>query len=137
MKALLRSILFLCFPGFLATSRAADYPAPNEADFVARDFHFTSGEIMPQLRLHYRTLGKALKDSQGVTQNAVLIIHGTTGSGAQFFRPEFAGELFGAASRSMPPNFLSFCPTASVTANRANRAMGCTQNSLTTATATW
>jgi homoserine O-acetyltransferase/O-succinyltransferase len=96
MKALLRSILFLCFPGFLAISRAADYPPPNEGDFVARDFHFTSGETVPQLRLHYRTLGKALKDSQGVTRNAVLIIHGTTGSGAQFIRPEFAGELFGA-----------------------------------------
>ncbi len=50
---------------------------------------------MPELRLHYRTLGKPVKDAKGVTQNAVLIMHGTTGSGAQFIRPEFAGELFG------------------------------------------
>jgi homoserine O-acetyltransferase len=50
---------------------------------------------MPELRMHYRTLGKAMKDDKGVTQNAVLIMHGTTGSGAQFIRPEFAGELFG------------------------------------------
>ncbi len=76
-------------------SRAADYPAPNEGDFILRDFKFTSGETMPELRMHYRTLGKAVKDAQGVTQNAVLIMHGTTGSGAQFIRPEFAGELFG------------------------------------------
>src|SRR5436190_19179360 len=73
----------------------AEYPAPNEADFIVRDFHFTAGETMPELRLHYRTLGQPMKDANGVTQNAVLIMHGTTGSGAQFIRPEFAGELFG------------------------------------------
>ena len=50
---------------------------------------------MPELRIHYRTLGKPEKDAQGKTTNAVLIMHGTTGSGAQFIRPEFAGELFG------------------------------------------
>ena len=75
---------------------AADYPAPTESDFTIRDFRFTSGETFPELRLHYRTLGKPEKDAQGKTTNAVLIMHGTTGSGAQFIRPEFAGELFGA-----------------------------------------
>jgi homoserine O-acetyltransferase len=74
---------------------ATDYPAPAEGDYAIRDFKFTSGEILPELRLHYRTLGKPEKDAQGVTRNAVLIMHGTTGSGAQFIRPEFAGELFG------------------------------------------
>jgi len=74
---------------------AADYPAPAEGDYTIRDFKFTSGETLPELRIHYRTLGKAEKDAQGKTTNAVLIIHGTTGSGGQFFRPEFAGELFG------------------------------------------
>ena len=81
----------------VATSHAsgADYPAPIEGDYTIHDFKFTSGETLPDLRLHYRTLGKAEKDAQGTTRNAVLIIHGTTGSGAQFIRPEFAGELFG------------------------------------------
>jgi homoserine O-acetyltransferase len=74
---------------------AAEYPAPTEGDFTIRDFRFTSGETLPELRLHYRTLGKPEKDAQGKTTNAVLIMHGTTGSGAQFVRPEFAGELFG------------------------------------------
>ena len=74
---------------------AADYPAPTESDFTIRDFKFASGETLPELRLHYRTLGKPEKDAQGKTINAVLIMHGTTGSGAQFIRPEFAGELFG------------------------------------------
>ncbi len=86
-------LLFLAFSGSLS---AADYPAPDETDFIARDFKFTSGETLPELRLHYRSLGKPVKDAKGVTQNAVLIMHGTTGSGAQFIRPEFAGELFGA-----------------------------------------
>jgi homoserine O-acetyltransferase len=75
--------------------RGADYPAPSEGDYTIRNFKFTSGEMLPELRLHYRTLGKPEKDAKGVTRNAVLIIHGTTGSGAQFIRPEFAGELFG------------------------------------------
>jgi len=73
----------------------ADYPAPTESDYTIRDFKFASGETLPELRLHYRTLGTPQKDAQGKTTNAVLIMHGTTGSGAQFIRPEFAGELFG------------------------------------------
>jgi homoserine O-acetyltransferase len=75
---------------------AADYPTPTEGDFTIRNFKFASGESLPELRLHYRTLGKPEKDAQGKTTNAVLIMHGTTGSGAQFVpRPEFANELFG------------------------------------------
>jgi homoserine O-acetyltransferase/O-succinyltransferase len=74
---------------------AADYPAPTEGDYTIRDFKFASGETLPQLRIHYRTIGKLEKDAQGQAVNAVLIMHGTTGSGAQFIRPEFAGELFG------------------------------------------
>src|SRR5438045_7545390 len=74
---------------------AADYPTPTEGDFTIRDFKFQSGETLPDLRIHYRTFGKPEKDAQGKTTNAVLIMHGTTGSGAQFIRPEFAGELFG------------------------------------------
>src|SRR5438874_7257566 len=76
---------------------AADYPAPAESDYTIRDFKFTSGETLPELRMHYRTLGKPEKNAQGKTTNAVLVMHGTTGSGAQFIRPEFAGELFGAS----------------------------------------
>src|SRR5438876_7906203 len=78
-----------------ADLRAADYPAPTEGDYTIRDFKFHSGETLPELRLHYRTLGKPVKEAPGKTMNAVLIMHGTTGSGAQFIRPEFAGELFG------------------------------------------
>ncbi|MDB6112174.1 MAG: alpha/beta hydrolase fold family protein [Pedosphaera sp.] len=74
---------------------AAGYPAPEPGDFVIRDFHFQSGEVLPELTIHYRTLGKPRLDAQGVVRNAVLILHGTTGNGSNFLRPEFAGELFG------------------------------------------
>jgi homoserine O-acetyltransferase len=77
------------------TLSAADYPAPTEGDYTIRDFKFASGESLPELSIHYRTFGKPEKDAQGKTLNAILIMHGTTGSGAQFIRPEFAGELFG------------------------------------------
>src|SRR6266852_9818928 len=86
------ALIFFVAAGVL---HGGDYPAPSEGDFVVRDFKFMSGETLPELRLHYRTLGKPEKDTQGKTRNAVLIMHGTTGSGAQFIRPEFAGELFG------------------------------------------
>ena len=86
-------LLFSVFLG--AAARAAESPVPNDNDFIVHNFKFTSGETMPELRLHYRTLGKAVRDAKSVTQNAVVIMHGTTGSGAQFIRPEFAGELFG------------------------------------------
>src|SRR2546428_3210710 len=78
-----------------SSALAADYPPPVESDYTVRDFKFASGESLPELRIHYRTLGKIDKDDQGKTRNAILIMHGTTGSGAQFIRPEFAGELFG------------------------------------------
>jgi homoserine O-acetyltransferase len=86
------SFLFLAW---IVSTSAADYPPPTEGDYSLRDFKFTSGESLSELRIHYRTLGKPEKDAQGHTTNAVLITHGTTGSGAQFIRPEFAGELFG------------------------------------------
>ncbi|PYL66233.1 MAG: hypothetical protein DMF25_01040 [Verrucomicrobia bacterium] len=91
-------IQFFRFAAMLATMfglSGADYPTPTEGDYMIRDFKFASGETLPELRIHYRTLGKLEKDAQGKTGNAVLIMHGTTGSGAQFIRPEFAGELFG------------------------------------------
>lgn len=62
--------------------------------FVLRDFAFNSGDSLPELRLHYRTLGQLRRDDSGKALNAALVLHGTTGNGAQFLRPEFAGELF-------------------------------------------
>jgi homoserine O-acetyltransferase/O-succinyltransferase len=69
-------------------SLAADYPVPKEGSWVVRDFRFHSGEVLPELRLHYTTVGAP-------TGDPVLILHGTTGSGTGMLTPAFAGELFG------------------------------------------
>jgi homoserine O-acetyltransferase len=81
--------------GFNCAAQQTSIPATAEGDFVVHDFKFHSGESLPELRLHYRTLGKAARDAQGRVTNAVLILHGTGGSGQQFLQPQFAGELYG------------------------------------------
>ncbi len=70
-------------------------PVVQEGDHVLRDFRFASGETLPEVRLHYRTLGAPVRDAEGVVRNAVLLLHGTGGTGAQFLQPQFAQELFG------------------------------------------
>jgi homoserine O-acetyltransferase len=71
------------------------YGEPHGADFVIRDFHFRSGETLPELRIHYTTFGTPRRDANGRIDNAVLILHGTGGAGTSLIRPQFAGELFG------------------------------------------
>ena len=82
-------------PAQLAEPSTATWPAPHEGDFVVHDYRFQSGETLPELRIHYATLGKPVRDVSGRTSNAVLILHGTGGSGQQFLQPIFAGVLFG------------------------------------------
>ena len=68
---------------------AADYPAPKQGDWIAKDFKLHTGETMPELKLHYTTVGEP-------SGQPVLVLHGTGGSGASMLSPAFAGELFGA-----------------------------------------
>ena len=80
------SVLALILP--LTGAIAADYPAPKQGDWIARDFKFHTGEVMPELKLHYMTLGEP-------TGAPVVVLHGTGGSAAGTLGPAFAGELFG------------------------------------------
>ena len=89
------SVLLLFIFALLDSAPAADYLAPESGDFFIRDFNFRSGESLTELKIHYRTLGTPRRDDKGFVRNAVLILHGTTGNGSNFLRPEFAGELFG------------------------------------------
>jgi homoserine O-acetyltransferase/O-succinyltransferase len=89
-SALLLAALVLALPD----AGAAQHAAPVEGSFVIKDFQFQSGEKLPEVRLHYRTIGSPRRDAQGVVRNAVLVLHGTGGSGASLLRPEFSGELF-------------------------------------------
>jgi len=78
-----------------SAAEPSTYPKPAEGDYVVKHFTFTSGETLPELRIHYYTLGHPVRDAQGMVRNAVLIGHGTGGSADAFLRPQFAGELFG------------------------------------------
>jgi homoserine O-acetyltransferase len=83
---------------FLTCTAFAQAPLAVQGDFVLKDFKFSSGQSLPELRIHYRTLGTPQRDGQGVVRNAVLILHGTTGSGENFMNAQFAGPLFGPGS---------------------------------------
>jgi len=77
---------------------AAEAPDPLrhfEGEYVAANFHFASGETLPELRIHYTLLGKPHRDAHGRVDNAVLILHGTGGSGHNFLTDKFSGVLFG------------------------------------------
>jgi homoserine O-acetyltransferase/O-succinyltransferase len=80
IKRLFSALLFLASAAALAET----YPEPASGDFVLRDFRFASGETLAMLKIHYRTLGTPRRDAKGAVENAVLILHGTTGSGRQF-----------------------------------------------------
>ena len=82
--------------GAQVKAASVDYTAQlNQGDVVLDDFRFGSGEQMDKLRMHYATLGSPRRDAQGNVTNAVMVLHGTGGSGLQFMQPQFAQELFG------------------------------------------
>ena len=93
MKTALRSSLLLA--AVVLACAGAAYPPPSPGDYVIPSFQFQDGESMQNLRIHYVTLGAPHRDRKGLVDNAVLIMHGTGGSSAQFLRDEFAGQLFG------------------------------------------
>ena len=85
---LFRVAALLAFFAFAFAGNAADYPAPKQGDWIARDFKFHTGEVLPEVRLHYMTIGNP-------TGIPVVVLHGTGGSGQSMLTPAFAGELFG------------------------------------------
>jgi homoserine O-acetyltransferase len=103
MRNILPAAAFAALAAFLSVV-ALDAPAAaqksekwpvSEADATFRDFRFHTGQVLPQLGIHYRTLGSPRRDAKGQVTNAVMILHGTGGTGAQFLRPQFADELYG------------------------------------------
>jgi homoserine O-acetyltransferase len=84
-----------CIGAAAAPSQTPSQYATAEADYVAHNFQFKSGETLAELRIHYTTLGQPRRDAHGQVSNAVLILHGTGGAGTSFLIPQFAGELFG------------------------------------------
>ncbi|MBV9542343.1 MAG: alpha/beta fold hydrolase [Alphaproteobacteria bacterium] len=98
----------------LTPAFAADTPPPNsayvEGDYVVKNFKFTDGETLPELRLHYATMGKPVRDAKGRVTNAVIITHGTGGTGQQFLRPQFADVLFAPGGLLDPAKYFIILP---------------------------
>jgi homoserine O-acetyltransferase len=90
---------------FALGSSAADYPKPDEGSWMVRDFRFHTGEVLPELRLHYTTVGAR-------SGEPVLVLHGTTGSAASMLTPAFAGELFGAGQPLDASRYFIILPDA-------------------------
>jgi len=93
-KSAFLAVLLFC-AAVPSAQQVGQLPTPKEGDYDSHDFHFKSGETLPELRLHYATFGTPVRDASGRVTNAVLLLHGTTGSGGQFLTPQFAGVLFG------------------------------------------
>ena len=96
MRRLLTTALAVAMTFAVNAARAQPAPAPptpHEGDFVIHDFHFRSGESLPELRIHYATFGTPRRDAAGHVVNAVLALHGTGGNGHNLIRPEFTGVL--------------------------------------------
>jgi homoserine O-acetyltransferase len=87
------TLVLAALAAFSGSAAAAPAVAPKEGDFVVRDFRFRSGEVLPELRLHYTTFGEPRRDAGGRVTNAVMVLHGTGGTGKQFLSPQFADEL--------------------------------------------
>jgi homoserine O-acetyltransferase len=97
IRALLAAVLIgMAMPAFAQEGGKVDtnWPGYREGDYVIKDYKFASGETLPELKLHYRTIGTAKKNANGEIVNGVLLLQGNTGTGANWFRPTLADELF-------------------------------------------
>lgn len=96
----------------LLLSFASCLLAQPEGDFLIPNFKFQSGESIPSLKIHYRTLGTPRRDFNGRIQNAVLVLHGTGGSGKGFLREQWAGQLYGPGQPLDTTKFYVVMPDA-------------------------
>jgi len=92
IRSMFATVLFATAVPALAA--AAELPNAQEGDFVVKNYTFKSGETLPEVKLHYRTIGSPKRDDAGHVVNAVLLLQGNTGTGANWLRPSIAGELF-------------------------------------------
>ena len=94
IRAVLAAALVSVAGSALAAPQEANWPNYREGDFIIKDYKFASDETLPELKLHYRTLGTAQRDAGGKIVNGVLLLQGNTGTGANWLRPTLADELF-------------------------------------------
>ncbi|THD61465.1 alpha/beta fold hydrolase [Phenylobacterium sp.] len=110
IAGLLAGLVAGCIAGFGATAGMAAPPPFEPHDYAIKDFHFRSGETLPELKLRYYTIGQPKKDAAGHVINAVLVLHGTGGSGKQFTAPQFADVLFKPGGVLDPAKYFVIMP---------------------------
>ena len=96
----------------LAQTQNTNWPHYQEDNFIIADYKFVSGETLPQLKLHYRTLGSAERNAAGEIVNGVLLLQGNTGTGANWLRPTLADELFKAGEPLDASRYFIIIPDA-------------------------
>jgi homoserine O-acetyltransferase len=116
-----RALLFAVAIGLAAPALAqegggkvnpADWPGYQAGDYVIKDYKFVGGETLPEVRLHYRTIGMARKNAKGEIINGVLLLQGNTGTGDNWFRPTLANELFRPGQPLDPAKYYVIMPDA-------------------------
>jgi len=116
---------------------AINWPNYREADFVIEDYRFASGEVLPELRLHCRTMGTPRRDGAGKIVNGVLLPQGNAGTGANWLRPSLAGELYGPGQPLDASQYFLIMQDAIGRGGSSKLPTGCAGISRITATATW
>jgi homoserine O-acetyltransferase len=117
---LIRALIIAVFAGLAAPALAQEtsikpntnWPGYQEGDYVIKDYKFVSGETLPELKLHYRTIGTAQRDAKGDIINGVLLLQGNTGTGDNWFRPTLADELFKPGQPLDPAKYYIIMPDA-------------------------
>src|SRR5476649_1193012 len=95
-----------------AKGPATLWPNYQEGDYFVSDYKFAGGESLPKLQLHYRTIGTAKRNAEGLVVNAVLLLQGNTGTGANWFRPSLADEMFKPGQPLDPAEYYIIMPDA-------------------------
>ena len=114
-----------------------NWPGYREGDYVVHEYKFVSGESLPEVKLHYRTIGTAKKNAAGEAVNAVLLLQGNAGTGANWFRPTLADELFKPGQPLDRRNTTSSSPTRWAVAAHRDRPTASRVDSRITAITIW
>src|SRR3954468_395233 len=101
----IRAMIVAAFVAVSFSATAAEYPAPKQSEWTVRDFKFHTGEVLPELRLAYTTIGEP-------SGEPVLVLHGTSQRSAAMLTPAFAGELFGAGQPLDASKYFIIIPDA-------------------------
>src|SRR5690349_9120964 len=109
---MIRLLLVCAVVASVSLTQAQNYPQPSEGDFAIANFKFATGQTLEKLNIHYYTIGKPVRDAQGMVTNAVLIMHGTGGSGNSLLNERYAGQLFGPGQLLDATRFFIISPDA-------------------------